>query len=584
MLKNAPFLLYEILIAAEFRSQYIREKHKANNIMKKLHLFLFVALLSCLAMGCRKPVEVSFDVESMHIAAEGGTYTAELKSNGEWSLATPEEWLTVTPTSGNGDATLTFEAQPNPGYQPRSLEVKATTKDNTALLTIEQEGIAETITLTPNSMLGDWEGGSFQVVVQTTIAWTVTTLPDWVTCSVMEGVGDDTLWMTMHPFLEPGNREAYITFGNGNTSAQFHVRQSGTSSSEHFLHVVPNEIHAPYSGEVKTLVLTCDEAWAGFSDMDWTVLSKTEGEGNDVIELTIAANPFYVARQTSVKFITPSQNAVAVEIFQEAAPDPHFLEVTPTALSFAHEGESQEIAVACDVDWTIEVSEDWLSLSTTEGTGSGSVTVTAAPNVYNESRQAAINVVSGNLSRRVIVTQEPGEELFVADVDPDTLFVAQAGGAKSFVITSNTNWVLTVPSWITVLTTSGSGEATVEMMVGTNVDFSSRIGYITIMHNGMELARVVVVQEGIPAVLSTDVEEIVFTREGGAQYFNIQSNVSWEIENVADWLVCYPSEGTGNMEVLVKATQMYEVPSREVVLAIRGSYGTLTFLVVRQVQ
>ncbi len=76
--------------------------------MKKLHLFLFVAALSCFVMGCRKPVEVSFGVESLNVTAEGGTYTAELKSNGDWTIGSTAEWLTVSPTSGNGNATLTF--------------------------------------------------------------------------------------------------------------------------------------------------------------------------------------------------------------------------------------------------------------------------------------------------------------------------------------------------------------------------------------------------------------------------------------------------------------------------------------------
>ena len=106
--------------------------------MKKLHLFLFVAALSCFVMGCRKPVEVSFGVESLNVTAEGGTYTAELKSNGDWTIGSTAEWLTVSPTSGNGNATLTFEVQPNTVAQSRSLEVRATTKDNTASLNIKQ--------------------------------------------------------------------------------------------------------------------------------------------------------------------------------------------------------------------------------------------------------------------------------------------------------------------------------------------------------------------------------------------------------------------------------------------------------------
>lgn len=542
--------------------------------MKKLHLFLFVAALSCFVMGCRKPVNVSFGVESLNVAAVGGTYTTELKSNGDWTINSTAEWLTVSPTSGNGDATLTFVVQPNLTGQVRNQEIIATTKDNTASLTISQEASGDPvpepyITLAPNSMLGDWEGGLSQVIVQANIAWTVSNLPEWMECSAVEGNGNDTLQMTMHPFLEEGNREAFITFGDNNTSAQFHVKQTGVSG-EHVLTVTPDMVQVPYPGDVRTMTVTCDEAWVAVPEDDWISLDMLEGEGSGEVVLTVAENPLYVSRQAAIKFISDSYNTYVVDIYQEAAPDPHFLEVTPLALSFGHEGGSQEIAIACDVEWTIDLSDDWLSLSTTEGTGNGSVTVTADLNVFNESRQVALRVISGNLACRVTVTQAPGEEVLMADVSPDTLYAAQPGGVKMFEITSNTDWVLSAPSWITMLETSGSGDASVEMMVGANNAYSSRIGYITVMRNGVELARVVVVQEGIPTILSADVEEIVFAPNGGAQYFHLTSNLNWEIENTAEWLFCEPMHGSGDAEVLVKAMQMNGVSSREEVLVIRG--------------
>ncbi|MBR4562725.1 MAG: BACON domain-containing protein [Bacteroidales bacterium] len=549
--------------------------------MKKLHLFLFVAALSCFVMGCRKPVEVSFGVESLNVTAEGGTYTAELKSNGDWTIGSTAEWLTVSPTSGNGNATLTFEVQPNTVAQSRSLEVRATTKDNTASLNIKQEGIAGYITLIPNSMLGDWEGGSFQVIVQANIMWTVTNLPEWMDCSKMEGRGDDTLLMTMHPFFEMGNREAFITFGDDNTSAQFHARQSGTSG-EHVLSVTPDMFQVPYTGDVRTMTVTCDEAWVAVPEMDWISLDITEGAGSGEVVLTVAENPLIEARQTCIKFVSDSHNSVVVDIYQEGAPDPHFLDVAPTALNFEKGGGSQEIAVACDTEWTADFSGDWLSLSTTVGMGNGNLTITVAPNVYNEARQTFVAIASGNLTRRVMVAQEPGDEPLVASVSPDTLYVAQVGGVKMFEITSNTNWTLSAPSWITMPDVSGSGDATIEMMVDVNRTYSSRVGYITVMHNGMELSRVAIVQEGIPPILSVDVEEIVFTREGGTQYFNLTSNMSWTIENLEEWLVCSPTEGSGNTEVVVKAVPMDEVGSREVVLVIRGSLGQTVNVVVRQ--
>ena len=556
--------------------------------MKKLHLFLFVAALSCFVMGCRKPVNVSFGVESLNVAAEGGTYTAELKSNGDWTIGSTAEWLTVSPTSGNGDATLTFIAPPNLTGQVRNQKITATTKDNTASMTISQvagdDPVPEPyITLTPNSMLGDWEGGSFQVIVQANIAWTVTGLPEWLDFSSLDGEGNDTLQMTIRPYLESGNREADITFGDGNTSAQFHVSQMGMGEVEHFFSVTPNELQVPYVGDARTLAVTCDGAWTAIMDADWIALNQTEGEGNAAVVLTVAENPLYVDRQGFVKFISDFDTAVVVTVNQEAAPDPHYLEVTPMNLNFGHEGGSQNVYITCDVDWRFDFSAGWLSVSTTDGAGNGSITVTAASNTFNEPREAVITIISGNLSREILVMQEPGEVQLWANVTPDTLFVAQVGGVKSFDITSNIDWTLSAPSWITIpFGSSGSGNATVEMMVSPNSSYISRVGNIAVMRNGVEMARLVVVQEGIVPALAADVEEIVFTREGGVQYFNLTSNVSWTINNTAEWLYCDPTTGANNAEVLLKAAALTDAQERETVLVIRGTMGQVINVTVRQ--
>lgn len=556
--------------------------------MRKLHFLLFVGALSCFVMGCRKPVEVSFDDNSKTIAAEGGTCTVELKSNGDWTIGSTAEWLRVSPTSGNGDATITIEVQPNLTEQVRIQEITATTKDNMASVTISQEAGGDPapepyINLSPNSMLGDWEGGSFQVVIRANIAWTVTALPEWVNCSVMEGEGDDTLWMTMQPYLELGNREAYITFGDENTSAQFHVRQTGSSSVQHFLTVTPNELQVACSGESFTLTVTSDEAWVAIAEMNWTVLDITEGEGNATIMLTVEENPLYVERQGSIKFLSES-NAAVVDINQEASPNPHYLEVSPLEIVFGSEGGGRNVIIECDEEWEVDGLEEWLTASMIQGTGNGTVTLTAALNVYNETRMAVVTIVSRNITRSVNVMQEPGEETYWAAVSPDSLFVGRAGGVRSFSITSNATWTISVPSWVTLppQSDSGTGDATIEMMVGSNSAYSNRVGYILVMRNSEELARVVVVQEGVTPVLSADVEEIVFTREGGAQYFNLTSNISWMINNSVDWLVCDPMEGAGNAEVLVKASPMVETESRETVLVVRGLMGQTTNVVVRQ--
>lgn len=554
--------------------------------MKKFHFFLFVAAISCFLTGCRKPVEVSFGTQTLDVVAEGGTYTAELKSNGDWTLGLTSEWLSVSPTSGNGDATLTLVAQSNASDQVRSVEIHATTKDNTAVLTVSQEAAAPApvaaIRLTPSTIECYQGGGDFEVAVETQVAWTVTEVPQWVMCSVMEGSGNSTVTVIVKPLEAEGHREADIEFVIAEDKAVLHISQVWDEGHEHHLVVTPTELAMVCTGESKTVSLVCDESWSAHADCDWITLNPTEGEGNAEIQVTAMGNPLLESRQCEVVFRSASDKTATVVVTQAASPDPHFLEVSPNALSFEKEGGSQSVTVGCDTEWSVVFDMDWLSASTENGTGTGTIMITAEPNVFNETRSTIVKVLSGTLTQTISVTQAPGDENYFVNVTPDSLFVARVGGVRTITIASNTSWTISKPSWITMLVASGSNDAVLDMMVDVNDMTQPRVGTITIRHNSEVFDEVVVVQEGITSILEADVAEVTIPAEGGMAYFHLTANQAWSIQGVESWFDCNPSEGSGDADILVKAGPLETPEPREATISITGSLGTTITLIVSQ--
>jgi hypothetical protein len=468
--------------------------------MKKLHFFLFVAALASLLTGCNKSVEVSFDMQTQTIAAEGGTYTVELKSNGDWNIAASADWLTVSPTSGNGDATLTLVAQRNASHQVRSTEIKATTKDNTATLTVSQEFV-------PNT----------------------------------------------HP-------------------------------EEHYLTITPTEVDMDYMGGRTTIDLECDEEWMTDAGVDWARIDRTEGNGNEQVTLTLTQNTSFTARQVEIKFVSASQCVAVLRVRQEGAPDPHYLNVSPAGVSIPKEGGTGEFTVETDEDWRVRYDGNWLTLSTDGGSGNGTIVVTVEPNEIYVARQSRVTVVSRNLEKTVFVTQEPGDDPYMASIEPDSLYIdSPNGGVRELTVTSNCDWTIEAPSWITLETSSGSHNATFDIMVGYNDLFVTRTGVISVIREGEVLARTVVVQAGRENILNADVTDITVPAEGGAQYFNITSNQTWEIQHEATWIQCTPSEGgAGTTTVMVKAVEWHGTEPREALIVIKGDFGAITTVWVYQ--
>jgi len=203
--------------------------------------------------------------------------------------------------------------------------------------------------------------------------------------------------------------------------------------------------------------------------------------------------------------------------------------------------------------------------------------------VFAEVRAATVSFISGNLTSTISVMQDPGEEQYWASTDVDTLLIGQTGGAGTIAITSNTSWTITTPTWVTYCSvTSGTGDTTLVFMTDVNNTLFERIGDIAIMREGVVLARVVLVQEGIYSVLDPGITEINMPAEGGSYTFHLTANQAWSIHCDVAWVSCSPSEGNGNQAVLVKALAWSSTEPRETTIVITGSYGNSVSILVRQ--
>lgn len=551
--------------------------------MKTLKYLLFVVTLASAVVGCRKPVEVSFANAEQEMAAEGGSVEVALKSNGEWTIEPTVEWLTVSPMSGTGDATLTFTAQANMTGENRSTKITASTKDNAAVITVTQEAVLYYVNVSPLGIYCDEEGGEFTVEVSSNIEWEVIT-PEWVSSSMMSGSNDATLTLTVSPIEGDvaASREAEVFIGSLNTaSARVIVVQEVTPVMT--IDLTPKNLDFVCTGETKSVTVVTDDSWTAAVEEDWVVLSQTEGEGQTEINVTIGENPEYAQRQTTVLFTTAGGMMAILGIRQDATPDPHFLEVMPLSLQFGKDGGEQDFTIGCDTDWIVDVSDEWLTVSSPAGSGNATVTLTAAPNTLLEPRTAYVMVKSGDLVAEMVVNQDAGEVPLFVDFEPDTLYAPYTGGLKHLELTSNTTWQLVTSDWITILNPSGQGDASFDIIVDINGS-GERIGFVNAMHNGQLLGTVTVVQEGYVSVLEASPTEIEARPEGGEYVIQVTANQSWVVTTNADWLHYTPDSGYNNGEFTITVDAMSIIQPRTGRVKITGSTGTEVIITVDQHQ
>lgn len=549
--------------------------------MKKLTL-LIVAAIAFAFMGCRKPVEVSFDQATQEIDAQGGSIEVSLKSNGEWTIAMTEGWVMVSSMKGNGDATLTLTVAPNTTGESRTTEITASTKDNTAVLTLTQNAPQYYVNVNPLDIVCGASGGEFTVEVSSNVEWEVIT-PQWVTSSMMDGSNDATLTLTISPMEgdHVGNREGEVVIsGPESVSARVNVIQSVSPSSS--IQVVPENLSFACTGETKTVAVTAEDNWIATVGEEWVVLNQNEGQGIAEISVTVGENPMYEVRQTNVVFNTVGGAQAVLVIRQEASPNPHFLEVSPLVFQFGKDGGEREISVSCDADWGFDLDCDWLSLSQQSGTGNATVVLTAEPNILLESRTMDFRIKSGVLNAELTASQAPGDEPIMASFEPDTLFVSFTGGVYTVQLTSNTSWQLQVSSWITLINSSGEGDATFDIVVNSNSEPNERIGFVRAIHNGQVLGTMIVVQEGKVDTLEADITELDVRPEGGSFEIQVSSNQSWTVNTDVEWIHCDPLSDFGNKILTVTVDAMEGFRPRTGHVKLSGEMGNSVSITVNQ--
>ena len=555
--------------------------------MKKINYLLFVVALAMSFVGCRKPVEVSFDTTTQEINAQGGSVEIVLKSNGDWTINPTAEWIVVSPMSGKGDATLTLTVEANTTGEDRSTQIKATTKDNTATLVVTQRAQSPQpqyyLNVSPKNYRCGGAGGEFTVEVSSNLDWNVT-VPQWITCSVTEGSNDATVTLTVSPIEDEKieMREADVLFESSLTSDKVHVVQ--TVDPIMGIEIMPKNLEFVCTGETKIIAVFTEDAWTASMDVDWVTLSQTEGQGDAEIRVTLGENPNYEQRQTTVLFTTAGGAQGMLGIRQEASPNPHFLEVSPLEFQFEKEGGEREISVNCDTGWEFDMACDWLSLSQQSGIGNATVVLTAQPNLLTEPRTNAFFIKSGNLYYELSVTQAPGDTPLMVEFDADTVFVVYTGGLQSLSLTSNTTWQLQASSWITLITSSGEGDAVFDIAVDSNTDPNNRIGFVSAVHNGQEMANIIVVQEGKPNILETDITELDVRPEGGSYEIQVTSNQSWAVNADVNWIHYEPQSGFGNKILTVTVDPMMGARPRTGHIKLSGETGSLVIITVNQHQ
>ena len=498
-----------------------------------------VAVMAQLNASCQPEIKtLSVSPASRDVGSSSGHTTFSISSNTVWTISSNASWLTVNPSTGSNNGTITANYTSNFSTTSRvgTITISGTGVSSQQVI-VTQAGIP-TLSATPSNQSTGSGTGSTTFNVSSNISWTASSNSSWLTVNPAGGNGNGTITATFTANLSTTSRIGTITIsGAGVSSRSVTVTQSGKK----LLAVTPfNQDVGSGSGST-TFTISSNTSWTITVDSAWLAVNRYSGTGNSTITATYSANTLASARIGTITVSGTETNSQPVTVTQSGI---SLLAITPFNQNVGSGSGDTTFSISSNTSWTISVDASWLTVTPASGSGNGIITVTYTPNTLTSARIGTITVSGSGASPHSVTVTQSG--INVLAVTPFNRDVGSSAGSTTFSITSNSSWTIAVDSdWLTVNPVSGNGDGTITAIYTDNTLTSARIGTITISGAGDGSQPATVTQGGITLLAITPFNSDVGSGAGSTT-FSISSNTSWTISADVGWLTLNPLSGTGN--------------------------------------
>lgn len=498
-----------------------------------------------------------------------GTIAVSAANKMVWQARPNVDWLSVSPTSGAGEGSVTYQVAPYNEVATR--QGTLTVAGNT--FTVFQYG--RRMKLDTYSTTQDYETHVIPITVNALAItqWSVTPNNSWISIvDAGNGQGGDLVSIAIAENPSYKARTGTVTIG----TETFTVTQQGRPTEALSFSVSPVSSTASVNGAngMITVTATPDLPWTATSGANWiTVYAATAtGAGNGNVVYSASPNPTLFERTGTVTVAPEAVSGVAAKTHTVTQPAAESA-LSSNGYEFEASGEScsVEVSVASIVQWSVSESLDWLTVNgSTSRTGPGTVTLQAAANDTVYPRSGTVTIAGKKFS---VSQKARGVEL-----EYDTKLFGTDGGYESISIhpDGNVSWtaVASDATWITIFQgDSGTGDGEIMYIVSPYVgDGSARTGWITVGDK-----KVYITQRAYDLNISPNGSLV--TGNNGAGEFGVSASIGdvWTAIVTEPWitLVSGYDAGSGSGTVRFLYTENTTGKTRTGKIIVAGEVYTL---------
>ncbi len=261
--------------------------------MKRVFSIILSIITGLLFVSCEQPTMLSVSQTALSFDNGGGNQSVTITANKVWTASSNQGWLRVSPSSGEGTATLSVSCEANTTYDSR-----------TGTITIKSEELTQTISVTQAEGQGllvsqveynlSNEAQTISVEVKANVQYMVdidAACRDWIKQESTKGLSSNTIKFAISKNENYDGREGKITIrqANGNLSATVIVKQSQTNG----LFAEKTEYEVSYEEQQLNIKVKSNVDYDVQIDdacKDWISRVQTKGLVESTVSLAIAKN------------------------------------------------------------------------------------------------------------------------------------------------------------------------------------------------------------------------------------------------------------------------------------------------------
>ena len=388
-----------------------------------------------------EPAGVTVSPEIIEAVSAGGNYSATVKAGtaaSSWTSTSSASWLTISPTTGAGsEATtqITVTATANTGSAPRTATVTFShgSTSPTILTVVQPDSYTESCVTMHEDRFSS--PSMYYITAEIGYLFGVNTYGTQAYAEVFEATGNTNYDLNSIVFMygvdgEEGSVTFKVWADNDGVPGGELASETVTLSELYAAGNVYNSKKVGYyTWTLNPSIVVPNKFFAGVDVSNATSGFALYSTTNDDEEYT--NNNYRFLGSNWSLYNTGFSMYVLPTICPTDAPF-YLLAAMPSSLSYIADGESKDITVNSNTNWTATSSADWLTLSPTSGSNNGTITAVAAANTSNGERTATITVSASGVNQQTIsVTQADPSECFIAHEDRFTsssTFLPTSGG------------------------------------------------------------------------------------------------------------------------------------------------------------